>query len=49
MEANPKRLASRGRTREMNEELEAGDREEAAVCGGGRLSQGRATGRRREA
>lgn len=48
MEANPKRLASRGRTREMNEELEAGDREEAAVWGG-RLSQGRATGRRREA
>lgn len=31
LEVNLKRLASRGRVHEMNEELETGDREEAAV------------------
>lgn len=35
LEVNLKTLASRGRTHEMNEELEAGDREEAAVGEGG--------------
>lgn len=35
MKVNLKRLASRGRMHEMNEELEAEDREEAAVGEGG--------------
>lgn len=37
---NLKRLASKGRTHEMNEELEAGDREEAVVGGGAEPGQG---------
>lgn len=35
LKVNLKRLVSRGRTHEMNEELEAEDREEAAVGEGG--------------
>lgn len=40
MEVNLKRLASKGRTHEMNGELEAGDREEAVVGGGPEPGQG---------